>query len=366
MAAKNDKEEDEDSTSDGGYDYPFVAPGPSNEQMCPICHLVARKACQANCCGKIFCKGCLEKHRLHSDEFNCPTCRTNLNGRYFKDTRGDREISQLQIYCTNKNKGCRWQGNLKDINTHIQTCRNEEVTCDKCDGVMQRHQLRNHKWFKCLQRDYKCPHCKAVGIYNLMTTSNLDECPDLVLTCSNEGCEDKSKRREMGSHQQKCPKEVIKCPYHDIGCETEMKREMMDKHIETNIKAHLQNSVEKIREQRKCPVVIKYSDYSKHKRDEDQWYSSLFYTSAGGYKIRLSLDAIGRGTGKGTHLSCYVNLMPGEYDDILEWPFQGEVTVELLNQLGDKNHYKRVIPFNDKTPDNSKNRKKKEDHQTWG
>ena len=23
----------------------------------------------------------------------------------------------------------------------------------------------------------------------------------------------------------------------------------------------------------------------------------------------------------------------GEYDDILEWPFQGEVTVELLNQL---------------------------------
>ena len=31
--------------------------------------------------------------------------------------------------------------------------------------------------------------------------------------------------------------------------------------------------------------------------------------------------------------------MPGEYDDTLEWPFQGEVTVELLNQLEDTGHY---------------------------
>ena len=147
MTARNDKEEEEDSKSDGEYDYTFVAPGPSNEQMCLICHLVARKACQANCCGKIFCKGCLEKLRQYSDEFSCPNCRTNLNGRYFEDTRADREISQLQIYCTNMEKGCNWQGNLKDI---IKACRNEEVTCDKCDDVMQRHQLEIHNSDECL------------------------------------------------------------------------------------------------------------------------------------------------------------------------------------------------------------------------
>ena len=366
MAARNDKEEEEDSKSDGGYCYTFVDPGPSNEQMCLICQVVVRKACQANCCGKIFCKGCLEGLRQYSDNFNCPNCRTNLNGRYFEDTRADREISHLQIYCTNKEKGCNWQGNLKDIDTHIKACRNEEVTCDKCDDVMQRHQLETHNNDECLQRDYKCPHCKAVGIYIVMTTSHLEECLDLVLTCPNEGCENKIKRREMGSHYQKCPKEVIKCPYHNIGCETEMKREMMDEHMEINTKAHLQNAVEKIREQRKCPVVIKFSDYSKHKRDEDDWYSSGFYTSAGGYKLRLNLDANGHGDGKGTHVSCFFNLMPGEYDDVLEWPFQGEVTVKLLNQLEDKNHYKRAICFNHETSDEYKCKKKKEDTYGWG
>ena len=78
------------------------------------------------------------------------------------------------------------------------------------------------------------------------------------------------------------------------------------------------------------------------------------------------MNANGRGCSKGTHVSCYVCLMPGEYDDILEWPFQGEVTVELLNQLEDKNHYKCVTPFNDKTPDKCKNRKKKEDNDGLG
>ena len=244
-----EEEEESDSESDnenGGYDYAFVDPGPSDDQMCPICRLVARKACQANCCGKIFCKGCLEELRQHSNEFKCPICRRRLGRRHFKDKRMEREILHLQIYCTNKNEGCSWQGNLQDIDTHIQACRNQEVTCYKCDVYMQRHQLEIHNSDECLQRDYKCPHCEAVGIYIVMTTSHLQECPDLVLTCPNEGCKDKIKRQGMGFHHQKCPKEVIKCPYHDIGCETEMKREMMDEHMETNTQAHLQNTVEKI------------------------------------------------------------------------------------------------------------------------
>ena len=42
--------------------------------------------------------------------------------------------------------------------------------------------------------------------------------------------------------------------------------------------------------------------------------------------------------------------MSGEYDNILEWPFQGEVTIELLNQLEDENHHKLVVCFNESTP----------------
>ena len=269
MATKESHSEEEQVTlaegkqdgelEEGGYNYKFVDPGPSDDQMCPICHLVAKKACQANCCGKIFCKSCLENHRQHSDEFNCPNCTKKVQGSYFENRRVEFEISDLQIYCTYKNENCSRQGNIKEVDNHIMQCSIEEVTCDKCVDVMQRHQLKIHKSDECLQRDYKCPHCEAVGIYIVMTTSHLEECPDLVLICPNEGCEDdKIYRREIDFHHQNCPKEVIKCPYHDIGCQTEMKRKMMDEHMETKTQAHLQNAVKKIREQRKCSIVIKF------------------------------------------------------------------------------------------------------------
>ena len=96
------------------------------------------------------------------------------------------------------------------------------------------------------------------------------------------------------------------------------------------------------------------------------WSSPYFYSHLGGYKLCLKVYASGYGDGYGTHVSYFINLMPGEYDDTLEWPFQGEVTVELLNQLEDKNHYKDVTPFNDETPDECKNRKEEKNTNGWG
>ena len=46
----------------------------------------------------------------------------------------------------------------------------------------------------------------------------------------------------------------------------------------------------------------------------------------------------------GTHVSVY-EYMKGRNDDNLPWPFTGEVTITLLNQLADKNHYKATIIF---------------------
>ncbi len=59
----------------------------------------------------------------------------------------------------------------------------------------------------------------------------------------------------------------------------------------------------------------------------------------------LSVDANGWGEGTGTHVSVFAHLMKGDHDDTLTWPFTGSVTVELLNQLEDKNHYKRITTF---------------------
>ena len=59
----------------------------------------------------------------------------------------------------------------------------------------------------------------------------------------------------------------------------------------------------------------------------------------------LTVYANGSGEGKGTHVSVYAQLMRGEFDDQLKWPFQGDVTIAMLNQLEDNNHITRTIPF---------------------
>ena len=65
-------------------------------------------------------------------------------------------------------------------------------------------------------------------------------------------------------------------------------------------------------------------------------YSLPFYTSRYGYKMCLRLYPYGDGSGKGTHLSLFIVIMRGEYDDILEWPYRHKVTFQLLNLKGGK------------------------------
>ena len=85
-------------------------------------------------------------------------------------------------------------------------------------------------------------------------------------------------------------------------------------------------------------------------KDED-WCSQPFYTHPMGYKMCLSVDADGCDTGEGTHLSVYIYLMQGEFDDQLQWPFRGSVTIQLLNQLWGEGHSEYTILFDDQTPD---------------
>ena len=59
----------------------------------------------------------------------------------------------------------------------------------------------------------------------------------------------------------------------------------------------------------------------------------------------IRVDADGFGEGTGTHVSVYTCLMQGRNDDTLPWPFTGEVTITLLNQLEDENHHTYTISF---------------------
>ena len=89
--------------------------------------------------------------------------------------------------------------------------------------------------------------------------------------------------------------------------------------------------------------------FEQHKVASDYWYSPPFYTHPQGYKMCLRVDANGFGGGEGTHVSVFASLMRGEFDYHIKWPFQGHVTVAILNQLEDNNHRTKTIAFTNTT-----------------
>ena len=80
------------------------------------------------------------------------------------------------------------------------------------------------------------------------------------------------------------------------------------------------------------PVTFTLDNFHERKDNNDFWLSPYFYSHKYGYKMQLKVFPNGTGEGAGTHISVFVLIVPGEFDDLLAWPFCGIVTVYLINQ----------------------------------
>ena len=344
------------ATSDrtyGGHSYKFVDGDLPDEYLCHICTLVARDPQQVTCCYNIYCKSCLDTLKEKGQGFVCPTCRSSLEGKYFKDGRAERGIKSLKVHCTNTDSGCQWMGTIKDIDTHLNnSCTYQLVPCTNgCGKKIRRSTLKTHLTKICPKRIAQCQYCKRKGRYQLITSSShLDECPDLPIQCSNEGCNEKIPRHSLASHNETCPKAIIPCEYNIVGCNKKMKREEQEIHKTNSMEQHMEMAIKRIDDvQPLCLTnqVMKLNEYKRRKEENEIWYSPDFYTKPGGYKMSLSVYPNGNEEGKGTHVSLYINLMKGKYDNSLNQPFIGAVTVQLLNQVEDKKHKKCIMQFDD-------------------
>ena len=407
----------------GGYDYNFVDGDPPDRFICTICTLVARDPQQVTCCYNTFCKTCLEHLKQSTGQHTkCPLCKEPLN--FFKDGKINREIISLKVYCTNSEEGCEWKGTINETDTSIEahlndSCPYQLIPCtNECGVDVRRSTLETHLTENCPKRLVKCQYCRTQDKHQIIiSSSHLDECPDYPLKCSNEECEEVIPRRLLATHNETCPKAIITCEYNTVGCNKRMKREEKEEHNKESVQEHLQMTKEhlqmtkeelqlakeevqkevqltkeEVQEELKLakkevqmaketieslkltqhtqvspPFVAKLMYYTQKKQENKDWYSPGFHTSPGGYKMRLSVDPNGYGDAEGTHVSCYICLMSGKHDDTLEWPFQGEVTIELLNQLEDKNHKECTSHYNGSTPEECKQRVPKgEDAKGWG
>lgn len=353
------------STVKGGYDYKLLhSDDLCDDQQCPICLLLVRNAYQLNCCGRLFCESCLM--HLVNQHGSCPMCRTIISGNYFKDTRADRGIKQLRVVCGHKSNGCDWSGELRSIRDHMDSCKYKEVECTDCGNRFPEYYMEKHILEDCVMRKIECDRCSEEGTYKFITSDHRAKCPKVLLRCRNSGCNATFMRYQSASHSESCLKSIVMCPFNRMGCAYNSQRENLPTHIEKMFKEHLEMIAKTTQAHIDAPVTVKMTKFEECKARNGIWYSDAFYTGPGGYKVRLKVHPNGIREYKSTHMSVFINILPGENDDNLQFPLLGKFTVELLNQVADASHHSANISFTSKTPEKNACRKVSVDGNAHG
>ena len=86
--------------------------------------------------------------------------------------------------------------------------------------------------------------------------------------------------------------------------------------------------------------IVKESTSSKSNAGAMKYYYTRpFYTHHNGYKMQLRVYPYKDNKA----ISVYCHLMKGERDNHLRWPYKGNITITLLNQLEDSQHYTKTV-----------------------
>ena len=278
---------------------------------------------------------------------------------------------------------------MKSLHTHQRDCPYRVATCpNECrERTTLLHKDIEFHWESYPGQPYECLHCKETRPYDEQTTVHLNFCREVK--CANQECGKTEQHCAIEEHPlQDCTQQLFPCKYVDVGCTARLTIPELQAH-ERDAKLHLQITKEKVlelsellqvrerrfREQTEqmdkeittlrqsvkgfefstVPVVFAVSNFSENQLLDKTIVSPSFYLSTQGYRCYLSIYPKGRGDGKYSHVSVFVHLTEGHYDDSLTWPFQEVVTVEVLNQLEDKNHKKiKMLPTFRNRPEEGK------------
>ncbi|XP_074642015.1 TNF receptor-associated factor 4-like [Tubulanus polymorphus] len=279
-----------------------------------------------NDCSEIVTRMCLQDHIVNS-------CKKR------------REMCE---YCGQEFKGDKFEA-------HLGTCSYEVTWCEnKCGAKLQRRFLGNHMRNECHKRLAICRYCGKEFVYETLQTHQYS-CPRFPVSCPNRCDLSKIPRDDIELHiKEKCPATIIPCPFVEHGCSYKAPRFNMEKHVDESSKTHLSLVCTTVHRQQqqinnlKSKVhtianvtdgifIWKLPDYKLRLAEARskpglEIVSEPFYTSRYGYKLVTSLFMNGNGAGEGKYVSLYIKLVPGEYDNILEWPFCLPMSFTLLDQ----------------------------------
>ena len=98
------------------------------------------------------------------------------------------------------------------------------------------------------------------------------------------------------------------------------------------------------------PVYRTIERFEQKKKNNELVCAEPFYTTHQGYNMTLIVNPNGYGVDKSSYVSVFIYLMKGDNDDILAFPFTGNVIVRLLNWTEDSRHVEKIVQFDESTP----------------
>ena len=362
----------------------FTEPLPEDYQ-CPICQEVLKEPHLTDCCGGNFCRGCI--NQILRDGGHCPLCR-KAGFQVLIDRKSERKILALHVYCRVKDCGCDWEGALRELDTHLGTnCQYVDVDCPNgCCERPKRHNLPHHLHNFCPKRKFSCPYCHFKATYEHVANQHWPECKMYPLPCPNDCGVGTVERCRLEHHLGECPLQMVECEFSHAGCTEKVRRKDTARHMEESTQKHLlmvstsmmnmkllqekdrqiwEHQQQQIREQQqqireqqeqidtlqvkvRCvedptAIVAKLftmTEFHRHWRNGTFWYSSSFYTHSGGPGYKINNLGV---RPKATHIEVWMVVAVGDYDGQLQWPRDCTITIQLLNQLGEHNHFTKTV-----------------------
>ncbi len=353
-----------------GFDCEFLAPPPPNLQTeCPVCLQIIREPHQVTCCGKKFCQSCIQTIKSRSNP--CPTCNRQ-EFTYFPDTGHKQLLYELKVHCSHQRKGCQWTEKLRKLDEHLnrdpqpdktlEGCSLTAINCDfynvGCTVKLPRLNMAKH--LTEAQHQHMSllvvSHTKLIQKHQKLETAHtkLDNEHAKLTDGHNTLFKNHTKLVEQhvilqGSHvRMKEEHDSLSSSNAQLLINYEELKETCDRLTKSNLdlKKHLSTldqsrpaatptSPPDLTRTETIPIqqssILEMDNFEQYKRDNHWWYSIPLHTHHQGYKFCLGVVANGHGIGHGSHVSAFIFLMSGDYDDYLTWPFRGSISIEMLD-----------------------------------
>lgn len=255
----------------------------------------------------------------------------------------------MPIKCGNGKNGCNWRGIIENWEDHASRCGYASVSCpNKCNTeAILRNTLNGHL-NECPMREFICVWCMKIGTFTHITSEHEQVCLLKRVGCPQPGCRKVMERKLINDHiASNCKYSVVPCKYDSIGCCMKKRRiEISDheakdgEHLSLAL-ATVQQLQQDVSALKNDTFTFKLTKYYALKQRSHSWIEDHTYRC--GYNVYISVYPNGYNEATNHYLSVYIDVEEPPRSSLLQWPFKGTVTVEILNQVSNHSHYKRSV-----------------------